>query len=738
MNFSRITVILILINFGECYSQSFKYRKYNYQWKTERPEKINVELIYSKADAVILEEKCVYNVSGNTVPAYYNYYSAGNYFFIDESAQGKSPIVQKYLRIKFLTREGIDKYSKFNLPESFDPQQDLLVVPHKNRDRIHRPMGEFECIRYFAARIIKKDGSVRPAHVDEVIKKETQPRNGLDNTFFSWTFIVKNLEPGDELELDYSYEGVYTYAPSSHIYFNGELPKQNYRLIFRQKQKDTFMVFDHNIPNPPDTNYTLGKNMNYKEYIFDAKNLKGGITDCGSRPANELPYITFYLHHMDFGISEKSSATIQYPLPYPWWLKLSSLLSYQYENLQVKLKWTDKTTTEMNKFVAEERIKNPDTSFASLISGIHHSICKDFEYEDDINYLEGSDTKLEKLGKHVENKTLRLISRHHFYGQIFLRLDRDYYLSVIADKRTDRINPERYESIGLTSIFYAVQHEDQFIFLYPKASRFGYEANEFPFYFEDVMAALVPQRLPAEMKTDMQPEVVYKFIRTPHSNKDENTRQTFALINASLDSLSINVNGKLKLSGQYSTLTRGFYLYGSIDTTIHPCYYNTIKDLADPGKTVSIVNEKLSKLFPFQAGFSYQFKKDNFIHKETPTEYSFDMDGWFNNFRDETFDAKSRQLSYYPDFKSEDSHRFMFEFNEAVELIDSGILSDTISNAYATYIQKVEQKDSNKILIETSLVVNCDYVPAYQADDVQSIFDAIKKMNTRKFKVKKV
>ena len=166
--------------------------------------------------------------------------------------------------------------------------------------------------------------------------------------------------------------------------------------------------------------------MNYKDYIYHAKNLKGGITETGSRPVNELPYICYYRHHMDFGKYANNSTTITYPLPYPWWYKLSPLLSFQLENLKFYLKKMDMTTSRINSFVDEERKKITDTTTAALMSSIQHTIADQFEYQDDIDYIEGADNKLEKLGKNIENKNLRYISRYRFYDDIFLLMDQYY------------------------------------------------------------------------------------------------------------------------------------------------------------------------------------------------------------------------------------------------------------------------------------------------------------------------
>lgn len=734
---SFLSTFLLFFYFNS-FSQSFSYRKVDYTWPKEKPEAISLENQYAKQDAVILDEKCMYNISGNQTPPYNFLVLAGRGFYIDESSDSKNPIVQKHLRIKYLNDAGIKKHSTFILPESFDPSHDRVLVPHLKRNSVRRPRGEFECIRYFAARIIKPDGTIQKAIVNETTEVEVQPRNGRDETLYSWVFNVQNLEPGDELELEYAYEGAFTIHPSGHVFFNGEMPKQNYQLTMRHRSTDYFIMINHNGAFAGDTALVKGSTMNYKDYIYHAKNLKGGITETGSRPVNELPYICYYRHHMDFGKYANNSTTITYPLPYPWWYKLSPLLSFQLENLKFYLKKMDMTTSRINAFVDEERKKITDTTTAALMSSIQHTIADQFEYQDDIDYIEGADNKLEKLGKNIENKNLRYISRYRFYDEIFLRMDQDYYLTVLHDKRTDNLDPQQYEQLGSDEIAYAVPYKNNLFYYYPKTNRFGYEANELPFYYENIIVPLIPQHLPLEMKSDINPEVEYKFVRTPNSSISDNSRRTNALVQISVDALTASTKGKLKLSGQYSTLTRGYFLYHSVDTTVSPEYYRSILDLADAGQKTKVEKEIISSEYPFDATFSYSFQKTNFIRKENDREFSFTLNGWFNNVTDKDFDAKNRQLSYFPDFQSEDIHRFMIQFDQPVQLLETAALQDTIKNKFGYYVRNVVQKDPQNILIESTLVIHAEKVPAENAADVQTIYDAIRDWNSKKYQIKKL
>src|SRR4051812_32207449 len=139
--FYLLFLVIVLFISNAC-AQSFKYRKTVFEWNEKPVNPVAVEEQFKNSDAVILDEKCIYNEGGNKVPSYYLLNFAANYAFYDESTKGKTPIIQKHVRIKYLTQNGINKYSGFILPESFDTQNDLYSVRASMQDSVHRPFGE--------------------------------------------------------------------------------------------------------------------------------------------------------------------------------------------------------------------------------------------------------------------------------------------------------------------------------------------------------------------------------------------------------------------------------------------------------------------------------------------------------------------------------------------------------------------------------------------------------------------
>jgi len=719
-------------------AQSFKYRSYKYEWAPGQPEAIPVEDQFKNEDAVILEEKCIYNAGGNKVPPYQYINNRANYFYIDESTNGVSPIVQKHVRIKFLTQKGIKKYATFALPETFDPSSDRSTVRPEKRDSIYRPKGEFDCIRYFAARIIQPDGKIKPAVVDEKTQLEIDFHHQALVKVYSWIFRVINLEPDDELELDYSYEGCFNYDPSSRIFFNGEIPKQRYHLTFRYSYEDYYVLTYANGALPDDSIMETKTHPKYTEYYFSKKDLPGELSEPGGRPYKQYPYITYYDHKRDFGIINPKTKFISRPLPYPWSYVMLPLVNYQYESLRLHLSKIDNATLAMNSFYETEKNKVSDTALAALMSSIQHTLAEDFNYHPDPELYENDPDEIEHLGKFIENKTVREISRHRIYDELLQRTDKDYYAILFCDKRISEIDMNEYKSSTSFRTGYAVPYKENFIYLYPKSYRFGYEANELPFYYEDIRSLLIPQHEPADKKYDLIPSVNFTFVITPFSGVKDNIRITSGLVNVSLDSTYFTLSARIKLSGQFSTLMRGYYLYGDQDSTVNPDYFNTLASLADDARPAKVNVTSTSKLFPYDASVSIDLSNHTAIEKEADGTFSIDLDGWFNNVIDDDFTAVNRHLDYYPDFQFQDSHKYMLKFDKKIQLVNAELLQKNISNGFADYMIKISQTSEESILIESSYVVKPEYAPATHARDVQDVFDAIKKINNSSLKIKTI
>lgn len=729
---------MILLFFVSTNGQSKKYKKYKFEWPNEIPEPIALDSQFANEDAVILLEECIYNSTGNQTPTYYFLNRTGNYFYIDESTLGKSPVVFEHVRIKYLNKKGILNQSRIVLPQSFDPSGDKSSISFVRRDYLYRPKGEFECIRYFAARIIKPDGKILAAEIDEDIQAEITRINKIDQKFYSWIFNIKNIEINDELEVYYCYEGAFNIDPSSRIFFNGELPKQNYNLTFRHLNKEIYILTYHNNAEPSDSATFSRVNPEYSEYFFYRRNLKGGISESSGRPHIQLPYISFYKHKNDYGIPDSRTGFIKKPLPYKWSYSLIPYIGYQYDDLKLKLNRRDKTTLTLNRFVKEEREKVSDTSLVRTMNSIHNVIANQFDFIRDLEKQNAGDAELEHLGEYVEQKRLREISRYSLYNEIFLRFDRNYFTSFLYDKRISDFDINRYEPTLTMRMVYSLPIYSNYIFYYPKAYRFGYEANELPFYYEGINTVLIPQHEPPEKKTDWIPKVDFIISKTPSSSFSDNYRNTNAVIDIYIDSSLAKFQLKQKLSGQFSTLIRGYYIFGDKDSIINPDYYNSVFNLSNDTDSLDIEPTTFNEQFPFEATFSKSFISERILIVKDDTG-KISLRSIFHYVVDDKLSILNRTLDFYPDFQFQDSYKYYFKFDKKIDIINIEELQFDIVNSFARLVLKTTQIDPFSVVIESNYIVKTEFVKANEVDKVGIVYDKIRelKSNTLQFVLKK-
>ena len=736
----KILYIFIFSTFSiySIFAQSSKYRNYKFEWPSESPSSIEVDSLFLNEDAVILEEKCIYNIGGLRVPEYYFLNIAANYIFLDKSVQGVNPLIKKHLRIKFLTQKGIDKYSKIILPESFNPAYDYYNVRPENRKNVYRPLGEFECVKFFAARIIKPNGTIKKAIVKESTYEQTFTGVVIVKQFYNWIFQLNNLEIGDEAELEYSYEGVYNFGTSNRIFFNSDIPIQSLDFTFRYPEKQLYFLTYHNGAFPKDSTMVTTSSPHYTEYYFHLENLHGCINETGARPYKQLPFFSFYEHLRDFGIINPITKYIQTPLPYPWSYVMLPFAGYKYENPKLRLARTDITTMAINKLTEDITKKSGDSASCSIVSELQRDLAENFIFKNEQGYYLGEAADIEHLGKNIENKTLRQMSRIRIYDEVMTRLDSLYYHSLLIDKRISEIDITHYEPPIASRLSIAIPYNNYILHFYPKSYRFGYEPNELPFYYEDTYSVLTPQNEQALKKFDLIPQVEFKFIKTPVSKAESNLRNTSCKIDVSLDLSKVNVKAKIHLSGQFSTMTRGFYKYGSVDTTMNPIYYKIISLTADDQKEVISNISKVGKNVPFETMINQEFTLNKRLKKNGEKDFTLDLKNLFNNIIEEEFNSKNRHLDYYPDFQSQDLHRYFFHFDHPVTITNILNFNKKINNYFSNYEVNVSQPTEKDVLIECSYIVKVSVVPAAKAYYVEEVFNAIQSINNSTLKIHKI
>ncbi|MEO5569544.1 MAG: DUF3857 domain-containing protein [Bacteroidia bacterium] len=701
--FNGILIFIQLIIIQNAFSQGKGFKSYEYKWENDKPNAIPVDEKYKNNDAVILQED-------NMIWLVENVYS-------------------KHIRVKYLNEKGVKNNCSFVLPESFDPLADKFDLEFSKRDSVNRPKGEFNSIRYFAPRIIKPDGRVVKAEYDYKTQSEIIRYSQQDHTFYSWTFNVKGVEPGDELEIQYAYEDIYNAKSPYRVYFHGILPKQNYSLKMRYKNGNLFFYQYHNGAEPQDSAVNKTTTPETYEYTWTRKNLDGCINEKGARIHRELPFVTFYQHHYDYNDQGMEVLQDAKQYPYPWEFIYRTMIGYYPKHPNYYLNKLDKNTTAIRNYFHELTDSLKDTSGYSKFLSIHKDITDNFQYDDDLEHFTGDDDRLERLPLFMEKKILRASSRYHIYNTLAFRTGNPYYKVNLYDKRFEEMDFNCFYPMEISQRFFSFPYKDAYLYFYPKHTRFGYDCNEFPFYYEDNFAMLIPQTIPEEETYKAIQNVKYVRVKTPYSSANDNTRNTISMISITLDSLKADFNTKLIMSGQFSTLTRGFYQYSSVDTTVNPGYYKPVYLLN--GKTKLITKEMTShiKIFPFTANFKLHYVNNSLIERKGDRAVFIPLKNFFNNITESVDTVANRCLSYYPDFQFTDQHKYILKFDKPVEIKDIATFNFSIKNSFGNYSCSLIKQQDETWLLETIFEVKNEKVAPENFHDVIEIYAAIQKMN---------
>jgi hypothetical protein len=684
-------------------NRSFKNNKF--QWPEDRALPIAVDSQFFAEDAVILSEHSELEMIHN------NQYDTYLY----------NVLLKKRMRIKFLTEEGVRKYSMVSLPESFDPISDHYRKPDLASTFGHQPKGDFDFMNYFVAVKINADGSRTPiAYTDSsetedfYLNKYTKGELYFENTAiaspdkksYAIHFKLSDLRPGDEVEIAYSVKHVFL---TSRIFFHGTLPKQTTEFIFRyNSNQDLYFVSQFN-----NAMYTDSTN-NYKmaEYRWVFNDLPGCLNETGARPYKHLPYISFYRHAKDYGDMNPATNEITVYRPYSWQIVMSRFATFSDENLETALNdMKDRSTLAFNRFYNARAFSKADSLPLFKVLSMHNAIVDSFSYQNDLDYYRGIDLRNKRFGEFTDNMTLREICRNEMYERIFRKLMIKYDFGYILDKRYEEMVVNRYAiPISLNNV-YSISAGKQNVYFRPKLHRFGWYANEFPFYMEDVSVLLARQRIDDENQARYDwRSVDFLLSKTPFSTANENIRTTNVKVEMNKDDAELQFESKVSLKGQYSTLTRGYYQYDYKDHSVNPEYYHKVWEAGDGKHSWTVTST--SDNFPFEFAFTSKYSSKSSV-KKGQEELQLSMKNWFMHVTEHIQDKK-RNLPYYVDFRENDTYRYYIKCDQPITVLNASEFEHSVDNAYYNYVCRITQPQANVIMLESMLIRKAEVIPAEQ------------------------
>jgi len=639
--------------------------------------------------------------------------------------------VTKKVRIKIKDEEGLERFSKITLPETFDP----TYFAHFSKVRNYQfAMSDLKMISFNA---FKNNASGEDIPIEykgkykSIIMEKGDDQGGNYDT---WEYVTDKLNIGDEVYIEYKYSipfrnNFYNFL-SSRVFFQDNIFKEKYSLKLTHNPSLNVNV---EILNGATADSVYNNNGQYT-YKWERSNLMGCVEEVGSRPYTQLPYFVFAVLPLDLHYKVPDSFNEKYIPTYVFFAsrrerghmiaKISADQGIRTADLE---KFYRYVKTHTSKFPED------DNGYQSLKS-IHTDITEHFTYDNDRNYIYGVDNRKDRLGTFLENGIIREINRYTNYVAIARQLDLKYYTSYLCDIRNGELKGNFYTPMLHSDYMIAVVLKDGHLqYIYPKNSNFGLYINELPFYFENTRTRLVQLIDYYVVNYELLEEA--REIRIFSSTEDENIRRTNVLVKVDLAKSSLDFQAKIDLTGQFSTITRGIYQKDVKSPKVNKLYNEKLWSFDD---AITLKSQKFvmkDKQFPYQANINAEFSGSHLIQKNG-NNYAIDMANWFQHVIYENMKTEERHLDFYSDFKAKDSYVYYFQFAGDVSL-KSTSNNVSITNEYGVYNFTIDQINPKTIKVTSFYEVNSTKIVANQINEVGAIFKAIENTNGLKLEVQK-
>ncbi len=700
--------------------QDYSYRLYNYAWKEKVPKTVSFDTAFAKFPAVILNE---------SIELIFDPFESKSFYFNTRYFPGQV-YFRKTATVQLLDKAGVQSFSTITLPESFDPEFDRMFRPfEKNNEKITPILFDVE-VKYFAARVLGKNGQTRSLKPKDKAKlREIFIRDEFYKSY-SFEYKLEGLQEGDVLEYAYEYSIpfiVYYFTSSCRYFFHSEFPKQ-FSKFSLTRQPSLFFYRFNGAKSDTYYNSAKGQTVNFLDTALAATGVQPG--SCMNK---DLPFIGFFYYNsfmQEQGMPApltQDSGKGPYFTPPMIFMSANKRTSALYQS-----QFFTSSKVKLDKYYHEITSGIADTLPHKKLLAIHQDICNNFKYvtkwQKFINYDVFND-----LGDVAEKKTLYEDKQEDLYEELMGRTGFDKYLYAgYADKRIETFHPEIFFPLLSWTRAYAIPVGKNVVSILPKKSRTGFKTNEFPFYYEDVKVYYY-SNLPDSLSGKSR--LTFKVRQTPYSDENANIRTYNAVMRASFDTLLLRCEGRLSLAGQFSTMTRGLYLYDDIDSTLNSNYKKKIWNFRKGVKLIKQEATAKGEEYPFKHNFKFRYQCPDMLSKVNDTVFEADLSGLFNHIIHPDFSAKLRTLTYYPDFIFQDKIHYQLIFDREFRMKDSAIVTIHIPVSKGYYSVRISQPTDTTLDIESFLVIADIAFPVSNANEIESFTKAAMNLNSSRIRL---
>ena len=621
------------------------------------------------------------------------------------------------------TQKGAEKISEIILPETFDP----VYITHFPKERNYSHVYSRMKCDFFRIKIESPNHAV----IEKKLKPEPEEIKMMMvdkeyyGTYYKFHYSLPDLKPGDTLTIEYQYDMPYSEnflrLSSFRAFFHSDIFKEKYQLSLSYHPELYFRIATPN-GGEPDTLITSAKSL---KYIWTRENLPGCINEAGSRPFLTLPHVIFSPMPYDLYYTVPKSFE---PRFIPFYVLFAQHREEKHPaiTLSVTQEVNNRDYIPIRQFISEQSEGlGAEHTRKDLMKQMHQTIADEFGYNDNLVFFKRIDIRDPRIGDQISNRALMDLCRNDLYAALALSLNLYYFTGYLCDNRSGEMSDDYFEPMYDNDFLYvAFFSEDDIGFFYPKHNRFGYYMNELPFYFESSRTQLV--HLSDYMKKDQPTFEGFRHVYTPKSPAVSNIRNSRVDVSVGLENLSAAFEAEVYLSGQFSTMTRGLYLYDHKQEKVNNLYNRKVWELNDGVKLISQSAEIRSKEAPFTAKINVNYQADSIITKKEGI-YGIDLSNWFNHIIYEGFSASERQLDFYSDFAHRDSYHYTLSFDRDIRL-KTQFDPVSINTDFANLNIVIDQLSPNSLKIESIFSID-SRIEAGRTALLEEIYGRISELN---------
>jgi hypothetical protein len=627
-----------------------------YEW-TSSKELTSVPDSLKSQDAVVIRRE--YTIANLITDPYRSRY------FSSES---------EYERIKFLSRKGIEDYSK-------------IFIQKKGSEMIHM----------VDARTIKANGKVISLTEDDLKKLEyTDESKGREEPEMQVRFSLPGIEVGDEAEYIYTLVSPYLNT-GDDVTLNTMLPCMKSTFIYIESKKITSEIKASESLAPPQRE----SDQFYDSYKWELVNLPAFELESFCIPMAEIPYVSFVVRHSKEYRNMYSRVETDVPIIPSNWPGI-------FETYDTLLMAADTTVTEdtaaFYKFIDEKaavKSTKPFEHFRAACQYITDSVSLDKPGESSGNH---------PLLYYLVNKKTDKFHLMKIYHQLFHHFNMDYYICFGRNKYAGVMDSQFVAMHRIDETFFAVKDDEGQIHTVPVNPYITLYMDEMPYYLEGTMIVMVGSRRDTATQ---EREVIFK--KPTPSTAAVNYHNERMKVKISFSSDSVTCEYKDIFSGtifqEYRMQLLAMEREKKYEEPLHAFYPEASLDSA-------FVTHNTTH--PPSEYVTYYFKQPTLVNEIDSSLYSLALKKLFHFTIHNSVD-KPRKFDYYTEYKYHHQCDFQFSFDAPFDILNAAQMTKTLKNNFGAFDAWVRKVDEKTLAIHFDYAVSAFRLPKEQYSELKDL-----------------